>query len=214
METYANEEERLEALQRWWKENRQSVVWGVALGIAVLVGWNMWRENRQATAEQASVLYQQLLKATETGQSESAVKLGERIVNQYASTAYAEFSRLFLARLRAESGDLQGAKKILEDFLSSSRDDSLKTLATLRLARVMLAAGEIDPALKLLAPYTDRQLGKFAGLYEELRGDLYAAGKRPEEARRAYEKARALGESSPFLEFKLNDLPAAPAAAS
>jgi predicted negative regulator of RcsB-dependent stress response len=209
MEVYLSEEERLEALQRWWKENRNSVIVGILLGIAVVIGWNMWQGNRHATAEQASNLYQQLLKANRDNQAESAAKLGERLVQQYPSTAYAEYARLFLAKLKVESGDLPAAKKALEDALAKIKDDNLRHLARLRLGQVMLAAGEIEPALNLVVPLTPAQAGKFAGLYEELKGDLYAASNRPELARSAYQKAKELGETSPMLTLKLNDLPAA-----
>lgn len=208
MEVYANEEERLEALQRWWKENRQSVIVGLALGAAAVVGWNMWQGNQRATAEQASQVYQQLITAAETKGGDSAVKLGERLVEQYGATSYAEFARLVLAKLKVEAGDLPGARRWLEEAVAKSRDDSVKILAELRLGRVLLAAGEIEPALKLVEPLTDPKLGKFRGLFEELKGDIHAAANRPAEARKAYEQARELGETSPLLELELDDLPA------
>jgi predicted negative regulator of RcsB-dependent stress response len=43
-----------------------------------------------------------------------------------------------------------------------------------------------------------------------LQGDLLVAAKRPAEARTAFEKARELGNLSPLLELKINDLPASP----
>ena len=208
METYSSDEERLEALQRWWKENRSSIFSGLLMGLVVIAGWKMWQSNRQETAEQASLVYHQLTEATEAKQNEAAVKLGERLIQQYPSTAYAEYARLFLAKLKVEAGDLGGARKILEEELSQSKDDALKALARLRLGRILLAQGEIEPALKLLGGVTDQQVGKFAGLYAELRGDLLAAAKRPAEARGAYAKAKELGNQSPLLELKLNDLPA------
>jgi predicted negative regulator of RcsB-dependent stress response len=214
MEHYLTEEERLEALQRWWKENKSSVFGGLILGAAVIVGWNMWQGNQRSTAEQASNLYQQMTRAAEAKQAESAAKLGERILQQYGSSAYAEYARLFLAKFKVEAGDLAGAKKMLEEELAKSSDENLKHLARLRLGRVMLAAGEIDPALKLLESVNGQKVGKFSGLYEELRGDLFVAAKRPEDARKAYEKAKELGEASPLLELKLNDLPAASASGS
>jgi predicted negative regulator of RcsB-dependent stress response len=209
METYLTEEERLEALQRWWKENKSSVFGGLLLGIAVVIGWNMWQGNRQATAEQAGTLYQQLVKAAEAKQTDSAIKLGERIIEQYPSTAYAEYTRFFLAKAKVEAGDLAGARKALEEELAKSGDDNLKHVARLRLGRIMLAAGDLDAALKLVEPLTEAQTGKLAGLYEDLKGDLYVAAKRPADARKAYAKAKELGETSPLLELKLNDLPAA-----
>ena len=94
--------------------------------------------------------------------------------------------------------------------MNATQDPAVKDLARLRLGRVLLAKGDIDPALKLVESTTEKTVGKFAGLYEELRGDLYVAAKRPAEARAAYAKAKELGDLSPLLELKLNDLPASP----
>ena len=57
METYSTDEERLEALQRWWKENKSSVFGGLLLGMAAIGGWKIWQGNRLETAEQASLVY-------------------------------------------------------------------------------------------------------------------------------------------------------------
>jgi len=207
VETYLTEEERLEALQRWWKENRQSLVLGVLLGVAIIIGWNMWQANVRSQNEQASNLYLQMLKASETKQTESAINLGERVVTTYPSTAYADYARLLLAKLRVESGDLSAAKAVLEEMLAKTKDDNIKHIARLRLGQVMLASGETDQALSMLEPLTVEQMGKFAGLYHELKGDLYAASNRPDQARAAYQAAKAFGEISPLLELKLDNLP-------
>ena len=210
MESYLTEEERLEALQRWWKENKSSVFGGLLLGLAAVAGYKMWQNNRLETAGQASLVYLQLTEATQAKQTETAQKLGERLIQQYPSTTYAEYARLFLAKLKVDAGDIDGAGKILGEELSHSKDEAMKSLTRLRLGRVMLAKGEVEPALKLLDSASAEQVGKFAGLYEELRGDLQAAAKRPAEARAAYAKAKELGNASPLLELKLNDLPASP----
>jgi len=210
VEAYLTEEERLEALQRWWKENRQSLILGVLLGVAIIIGWNMWQGNLRSQNEQASNLYLQMLKSAETKQTEPAIKLGERVIATYPSTAYADYARLLLAKLKVDSGDLPGAKAVLEEMLAKTGDENFKHIARLRLGQAMLASGETGPALSLLEPLTVEQMGKFAGLYQELKGDLYAAANRPDEARKAYETAKQFGEASPLLELKLNDLPTAP----
>lgn len=210
METYLTEEERLEALQRWWKDNKNSVFAGLLLGLAVIVGWKLWQNNKLETAEQASLAFHQMTVAGDAKQTDAAQQLGERIIKNYPSTTYAEFARLFLARLKVEANDLPGAKTLLEQTLKESSDDAVQNLARLRLAQVMLASGTVDPALALLDSAPAKSVGKFAGLYDELRGDLLVAAKRPADARAAYAKAREQGNVSPLLELKLNDLPANP----
>lgn len=211
MEIYLSEEERVEALKKWWKENLKAVVVGVALGLAIIGGWNAWKNSQRVKSEEASSIYQQLLKAVEAKQTDPATKLSERLIQQFQGTPYAAYGTLFLAKLKVEAGDLPGAKKVLQDLLASVKDDSQKHLARVRLAQVMRASGDSEGALKLIEPLSRDKMGEFESLYEEMKGDLYADLQRPDDARIAYEKARQLGESSPMLEVKINDLAAPPA---
>jgi len=206
MEVYLSEEERVEALKKWWKENARAIIVGIAIGVSVVAGWNAWKSAQRHKAEEASSLYQQLLKAVEAKQTEPANKLGERLVEQYPGTAYATYGRLFIAKLKAESGDLEAARKNLEDLLASTKDPNIKHLARLRLGRVLLAQGDSEAALKLVEPLGRETTGAFESLYEELKGDLYADLHRPKDARMAYEKAKLNGAASPLLELKLNNL--------
>ena len=208
METYLTEEERVEALKRWWKDNKSSVISGLILGLVVIAGWKMWQAHQLDGQERASLAYHQLTQAAEAKQVDSALKLGDRLIQEHASTTYAEYARLILAKLKVDSGDLEGARLALEEQLSKGKDDVLKSLARLRLVRVLLAKGDIEGGLKSLSGATEKTAGSFLGLYEELRGDLLVAGKRPSEARAAYMKAKELGDPSPLLELKINDLPA------
>ncbi len=185
MEVYLSEEERVEALKKWWQANSRSVVTGLALGAAILAGWNAWQNAKQ---------------------SEPALKLSERLIERHQGSVYATYAALFTARLKAEAGDLAGAKKVLSDLLAVSKDDNIKHLARIRLGRVMLAMGEIDPALKLLEPLKPKDMGKYASLYEELKGDLYAAAQRSSEALAAYEQAKQAGDTTPLLEMKIDNL--------
>lgn len=207
MEVYANDEERVEALQRWWKENATSILAGVLVGALAIVGWNLWENNQQSVNRQASNLYQQLLLANRENRGEAAIKLTERLIQQYATTAYGDYARLFMARLHVEAKDWPAARKVLEESLTKLQDDDLKRLARLRLARVLLASGDNEAALRQLDGVSADSLGKFQGVYQELKGDVLAATGRIEEARAAYEKAQSFGEASPLLKLKMNDLP-------
>lgn len=207
MEFYESEEQRVEALKKWWQTNSRSIVTGLALGLAVLAGYNAWQNAQHHKAEEASSLYQQMLRAVDAKQTDPALKLSERIIGQYQGSTYATYATLFNARLKAEAGDLAGAKKVLGDLLAASKDDNIKHLARLRLGQVLLALGEIDPALKLLEPLKPRDMDKYESRYEELKGDLYAAQQRSSEALAAYQRAKETSEAaSPSLDVKINNL--------
>ncbi|MCX7112592.1 MAG: tetratricopeptide repeat protein [Proteobacteria bacterium] len=206
MDDYISEEQSVEALKKWWQENYTSILWGLVLGFAVLTSWNIWQSTKQRKADEASGLYQQLLKAVDAKQAEPAIKLSERIIEQFQGSTYATYATLFAAKLKAEAGDLTGAKKALSDLLAASKDGDIKHLARLRLGEVLLALGENEAALKLFEPLKPRDMGKYESLYEELKGDVYATLDRTSEALAAYELAKEKGDTTPLLELKINNL--------
>ena len=206
MDDYLTEEERVEALKRWWKENARSVLFGVGFGALIVAGWNVWQSRQQRTAEQASAVFQQLLKADDEHQTAAALKLGERLAEQFPSTTYAWYGRLFAAKYKVASGDLAGAKEQLLTILANTRDDNLKALARLRAGQVMLSLNQEEDALKLLEAPEAKRVTSYQALYAELKGDLLLSLTRTEEARTAYLLAKQLGRMSPVLELKLQDL--------
>lgn len=210
MELYTSEEEQIAALKRWWRDNGRSAIIGIVLGIAAVIGWNVWQTHKATQALQASALYQELLTAVESDQDDSARKLIERLKDLYGSTAYAAYANLFLAKLNAESGDFPGAREALNDTIKRTEDDNVKHVARIRLLQLMLADGEAEAALQMLAELDLEKAGQFEANYQELSGDSYAALNRPGEARAAYQRAVARGNRSGFLQLKMDDLASPP----
>lgn len=207
MEIYDTEEERIEAFKRWWKESGQSIIVGLAVGFAVILGWNYWQDYRKDQVAQASVLYDQLLKAVEADKKDTAEKLAERMQKQFDGTEYATYSGLLQAKLKVQQGDFAAAKEILKKIVAGSNKE-LRNVPTLRLVRLMLANGEYEQGLQLIAEVDASETSSFAGNYDELVGDLYVALDRLDEARTSYQKALRNGHQSPLLQFKIDDLTA------
>jgi predicted negative regulator of RcsB-dependent stress response len=202
---YDTEEEQLEAVKGWWKENGTSTVLGIAIGIAVIVGWNYWREHKQDQANQASAVYDQLLKAAETDQKDSVDKLAKRLQEQFVNSNYAAYGGLFQAKVKVQQGDIAAAKEILKK-IAAGKDKELSHIAKIRLVKLMLASGEYEQGLQVINDVDQAAAAKFSDNYDELVGDLYVALDRLEEARTAYQKALKNGYQSPLLQLKINDL--------
>jgi len=207
VELYETEEQQVEALKKWWQENSRTILIGIAVGIAVVLGWNYWQEHQKDQALQASALYNDLSKAVAEGKTDSAEELASRIDSEFPGTDYAAFGGLMQAKLKVQKNDIPAAKKVLEK-IAASQNKQLANLAKVRLVRLMLASKEYEQGLKLVNDIDPSTSDSFAGLYDELVGDLYVALNRLDQARTSYQSALRNNPQSPLLQMKIDDLTA------
>ena len=204
---YDTEEEQVEALKRWWKENSTSTIVGLVMGIVFILGWNYWQDHKKVQAAQASATYAQLLKALDDDKKDSVEKLAERMQEQFKGSEYAAYSGLLEAKLKAQQGDLAAAKQILKTVAAES-NKHLSNIAKIRLVRLMLATGEYEQGLQVINEVDAKEAASYSANYDELVGDLYVALDRLDEARTSYQNALRNGQPSPLLQFKIDDLTA------
>lgn len=207
MEIYDTEEEQVEALKRWWKENGTSTIVGLVMGMVIILGWNYWQDHKKAQAAQASATYDQLLKALDDDKKDTVEKLSERMQQQFKDTEYAAFSGLLQAKLKSQQGDFAAAKQILKT-IADEPNKQLSNIAKIRLVRLMLATGEYEQGLQVINEVDAKQSSTFSANYDELVGDLYVALDRLDEARTSYQNALRNGQRSPLLQLKIDDLTA------
>lgn len=192
------EEEQLDALKRWWKQNGVSLIAGVAVAVAGVVGWNTWQNYQEGQASAASMRYQQLISLTAGSEVDSATLTEARalvveIIDNHGRTLYADLARLLDARLAVAQEDLAAARTALETVIDTSDRRYVKGLARLRLARLQVAEGEADAALATLASGIPESLGAQRA---NVRGDAYHALGRHTDAGEAWREALALAEAS------------------
>ncbi len=204
MSTYQTDEEQVEAIKRWWKENGKSVIGGIVLGFAVIGGWQGWQGYQQNQGEAASMIFDTMRQAIRNGQQDQAINDGKRLIGEYSGTAYASFAALELARQSYGRGEKAAARNHLQWVTESAPDVSLKELARLRLGRLLLDMNELDALKKLLAEPVDPA---FAGEFAVLRGDLAHTRGDADAARQAYQDALLKGvEDERVLRMKLVDV--------
>lgn len=186
MVEYATEEQQVEALKKWWQENGRYVIGGVVLGLAILFGWNAWKDYKETRARDASALYMQLEQAVNAADEKRAATLHGQITNDYNATPYAAAAEMTMARLAVDKGDLEGAALYLRSAIALADQQALKEVATLRLANVLTSAGKADEALALLEGDWP---AAWSSLHEEYLGDALRQQGKIEEARVAYDRA-------------------------
>lgn len=203
MSVYETEEEQVESIKKWWKENGTSAIAGLVIGLGGILGWQAWNQQIDATGEQGSVAFEQMMQAMTSGDVDSSSKQAELLRIDYESTAYADFAALMQAKLKLEQGDSPAARSQLEWVMKHTQDQGIEQVARLRLARVFLSDGNYAAATALLTNIKPAFTGEFA----ELRGDIAAAQKEFDQARQAYQEAIDLDAGNrAMIEIKMDDL--------
>lgn len=220
MESYRTDEEQIEELKKWWRENGQATVIGIALALAVVFGWQSWGRYQEGQAEKASVLYQQLLEADRSSEGSSAQMstakhLASQLKDEFAGSTYAVFAAMFSAKYAVAEQQLDAAEEELRWVLAQNPDEQIALQAKVRLAHVLLSQKRYEDAQKILS---GSEMGSYAALIAETRGDIFLAKGQKAEALTAYREARQqlnLMENAPpnpLLDMKIRDLEPAPSA--
>jgi predicted negative regulator of RcsB-dependent stress response len=214
---HLTDEEQLQTLKNWWKENGTSLIVSVLLGLTAYFGFQGWQNHQQQHSEQASVIYADFLEAFDaTRESEASSEeklstvnfLAEQLQNDYASSLYAANASLYVAKLAVEDNDLAAAEKALQ-WVVDNGEGAMQSLASLRLARIFVSQEKYDAALALAVA---KEGDTYLSLREEIKGDVYAAKEEWSQARLSYQAAiEALGSTTSFrsrlLPIKLDNLP-------
>ncbi|MDH3714875.1 MAG: tetratricopeptide repeat protein [Gammaproteobacteria bacterium] len=206
MAEFETEEQQLEALRKWWQENGRGIVVGVVLGLGAVGGWRGWVYYTEARAESASAIYQTLMRNLTNNELTDIAAQAQELIEDYASTPYAELAALGDARAAVEQADYERAKKSLQWARDNANQQNIRHIARIRLARVLRQSGDLDAALEAIDVAFP---AAFLAAAEELRGDLYLAKGDRDKARDAYRKALGASYSSvdrELVEMKFNDL--------
>ena len=202
MELYDTEEQQVEAIKEWWKENGKAVILGGVIGLGALFGWRYYQDSVIAAKDAASQSYSVAIEAlTEKGTEASATV--QSFIDGNKDTEYAALAALQLAKAQIDAGDIDAALTQLEWAKANSSDETLAPLVTFRIARVLAEKGELDKALSELASI---KADSWTGRVAELKGDLLLRKGDKDGAYTAYTEAQQAKDASQALQMKLDDL--------
>jgi len=206
------EDEQLTALRSWWQRNGNPILIGTLLALLAVFGWRYYQNWQENQAQTASAIYQQLLEASlgaPPGKVDLAKvsELATQLKQDHKGSAYEAYGRLLVAKVATDAGRLDDAAAELQAIVDKPVNAALGELARQRLARVLSAQEKTEAALMLLEG--EARLSAFRASREETKGDLLVKLNRRDEARAAYESAKAvLSEEAALglLQMKLDDL--------
>lgn len=210
---HLSEDEQVEALKRWWKDNGTAILVGVLIGIAGIVGVWYWQDHKHAKAENGSVVFAEFTDAIQQNQEDVINSKYQILQNDYRGTPYAALAALSVAKHSVDKKDLASAETQLRWAIDNARHAAITHLARIRLTRVLIQEKKLDVALALIA---DQKDPAFISDYAELRGDIYQQQGNLEQARAAFAEALSdttlQGARRTYLEMKRDNLPAAKSA--
>lgn len=205
-----DEHEQSERVRNWLKNNGAGLIGGIALGLAVIFGWQWWgrhqAQQRQQAFQDYAAAQASLDKAAAADQKPADLKPVQADIARLAdeNELYANLAALRLAKAQVESGKRNDAIATLKAIKPAAE---LKPVVDLRLARLLADAGKHDEALKLIGNASD-------GDSLVARADILAATGKPEQARELYLKAlTGMDVAAPqrrLVELKLTDVGGTP----
>ena len=205
MQDFETEEQQLEALKTWWKENSSSLLIGLAIGGFSLGGWNYYQQSQYQHSVEASDMYVSVIAQYEAGAAGSFdSSVVDKLAAGYSDTPYASLSALVAAKHELVAGNVDQAISHLQWAMDNAVEEDVVSVAQLRLARLMMTQKKYDEANNLLQA---KHAPAFDALYEELKGDIFVVKGELEQARIAYDKAIAnSGSANRWLQLKRQDL--------
>ncbi|GAC33573.1 YfgM family protein [Paraglaciecola polaris] len=201
MEHYETEEQQVEAIKRFWKENGTAVIVGAVLGLGGLWGWRYYNDEQIASKEQASVAFETQTASLQA--QDASFGQAKQYIDENSDSGYALLMAFQLAQQAIDRKDLTEAEKQLSFAAQNSDSEAVKALANLRLARVQLALEQPDKALTSIDKVTATA---FSAQQQEIKGDIYVNQKMFDKARSAYSAALAANGANNIVKMKLDNL--------
>lgn len=207
MEIYSTEEQQVEAIKRFWKQNGLSIIAGVVIGLAGLYGFRYYQSQQVAAIQGQSSTYAALVEKIATEGTDKSAWLieAQTFIEANPSSSYAVLTALLAAKEAVMAKDYVVAEKQLSWVIANNKAPEINAVATLRLARVQTEQAKYDEALSTLAATLP---ASFVAQQQELKGDALLKSGDEAKAKAAYQAALAAAEAgkNPLLQVKLNEL--------
>ncbi len=211
MAEHLEEEELVERIRLWWRENGASLVGSVLLVVGGWAGWNWYDTSVEQEAAESSETFFRYVELREAGDddSEEASELLAVLDAEFQGSAPQLLSLMYRAGDAVAGEDMPTAASYLEQVVQASPGDPLESIARLRLVRVYIEQNRLEEAEALLHSADGEG---FLSLRNELRGDIQSELGDWDGARASYEQAIAAEQSTggvdswPFLPMKLYGL--------
>jgi predicted negative regulator of RcsB-dependent stress response len=195
IEVGKTEDEQAQQIKKWLRENGPQIIAGIVLGLGGIWGLDAYKVYQHQQSVDARALY---LNAN--------ANAFEQLNTEHADSNYPQQATLMQAKIAVKNKNYELALQ----YLTSLIDDEntlIGNIATMRMASVQLEMGNFKQAIATL---DNKITGEFDGLYNQLKGDIYAADGQITKAQEHYKLALTQisrdSELQSLISIKLADL--------
>ncbi|MBS5999625.1 tetratricopeptide repeat protein [Haemophilus haemolyticus] len=198
------EEQEINQLKDWWKENGKTIIVAFILGVGGMFGWRYWQAHQAEQIAQASAQYDALIYSAQQDKQAKKANI-EQFVQANSKTAYAVFALLDEAKKATEKQDFAAAEVNLNQALTQSQDEVLTSIVALRLSAVQFQLGQLDNALTTLNQVKGESFNARKAI---LTGDIQIVKGDKVAAKNSFEQAQQSGSQleQQVAKMKLNNL--------
>ena len=202
------EQEQLDEFKAWWALHGKKVVTLVTVLLASYLGYQGWHYYQNQQGMKASTQYENLVKLdiTEAKNLKAIQMLSSDLMDKYSGTPYAGRAALTAAKANFQANETKSAKAQLEWAAKNAKEDAIQSMALLELASLHVQDKDYVSALKTL---NEKHSTGFDGLFADLKGDVYVAQGKAQDAKKAYkESMEKLDQQGRLLKFTQHKLEA------
>ncbi|WP_439257254.1 YfgM family protein [Lonepinella sp. BR2271] len=142
------EEQELNEIKSWWKENYKSLIAAVIIGAGGVFGWRFWQDYQASKAQQMSAQYEQAVYSNVDATTKNTQI--DAFVKEHSKTGYATLALLEKAKSAVQNQDFSQAEVALKDAMAQAPDEILSSIAGIRLAEIQLQQDKFDEVLSTL----------------------------------------------------------------
>ena len=128
-DSFDSEQEQLDAVKAWWKENGRVITIGLVLGLGGVFGWSYWQSYATAKAESASLIYAEMINWASVKNYSQSNELADNLMRDYPDSGYATFGGLVRASNAFAQNHPDEARGYLQWVIENARRVELQNLA-------------------------------------------------------------------------------------
>jgi predicted negative regulator of RcsB-dependent stress response len=201
------EQEQVEALKAWWQKNGKGTLLVAILTIIAFSGWQVWHTYKATQAHAAALMFSRLNQLTASGDAKQIDDAAGALIAEHPASPYAPRAAMIAAQADIKANDITHARERLQWAVDNAQEDDLKNMARLNLASLLLDQQDYTGAM---AQLTGEHTDAFIPLFADLKGDVFLAQDKTDEARAAwqlaYDKTDAGNPFRDALQIKLDML--------